>query len=82
MIATLIIDDRRRAAAEQFARDRGWDGISVDEVLEMPSIFIGSAEHIAEEMLARRARYGFSYFVLSDAAMERVAPVVARLASR
>ena len=48
----------------------------------MPSIFIGSAEHIAEQIQARRAQYGFSYFAVSDAAMERVAPVVARLAGR
>ena len=81
-VATVVIAEQRRQAAEQFSRDRGWRGISAEQVLEMPSIFIGSAEHIAEEMQARRERYGFSYFVLLDHAMEKAAPIVARLAGR
>jgi hypothetical protein len=31
-------------------------------------------------MRARRERYCFSYYVISDSAMETVAPIVARLA--
>jgi hypothetical protein len=46
----------------------------------MPSVFIGSLEHIVDEMRARRERYGFSYYVVLDDAMEKVAPIVARLA--
>jgi hypothetical protein len=46
----------------------------------MPSIFIGSAEQISEQMRERRERYGFSYYIVSDADMEMVAPIVARLA--
>jgi hypothetical protein len=78
---TLIIANRRQHAAEQFAWDKGWTGISPEQVLEMPSIFIGSADHIVEEMLARRERYGLSYFVLFDYTMEQATPIVARLAS-
>ncbi len=80
MVATVIIAEKRQQVAEQFARDKAWEGISVNEVLAMPSIFIGSVDEIVEEMQARRERYGFSYYVIFDHAIETVAPVVARLA--
>jgi probable F420-dependent oxidoreductase len=80
MVATVIIAERRRPEAEQLARDRGWTGISSERVLEMPSVLIGSVDQIVEEMHARRDRYGFSYYVVLDHAMEKVAPLVARLA--
>ena len=80
MVATVVFTGQRRQAAEQFARDRGWEGISSEQVLAMPSIFIGSLDHVIDEMRARRDQYGFSYFVVLDHAMEMVAPLVARLA--
>jgi hypothetical protein len=48
----------------------------------MPSVFIGSVGHIVEVMQARRERYGFSYLVLLDHAMEKAASIVARLAGQ
>jgi hypothetical protein len=33
-------------------------------------------------MEERRARYGFSYYVVSDRQLDRVGPLVARLAGR
>jgi alkanesulfonate monooxygenase SsuD/methylene tetrahydromethanopterin reductase-like flavin-dependent oxidoreductase (luciferase family) len=82
MVVTVIIADQRQEAAEQFVRDRGWDGISVEQVLEMPSVFIGSADQIVDTMRARRERYGFSYLVLLDHAMDKAAPIVTRLAGQ
>jgi hypothetical protein len=37
---------------------------------------------MVEELQARRERYGFSYIVAWEAALEQFAPVVARLAGR
>jgi probable F420-dependent oxidoreductase len=82
MVVTVVIAEQRQQAAEQFARDRGWGGISAEQVLAMPSVFIGPADQIVEEMQARRERYGFSYYVLFDHAIEKVAPIVARLAGK
>jgi hypothetical protein len=48
----------------------------------MPSVFIGSVDQIVGEMQARRERYGFSYYVLFDHAIEKTAPIVARLAGK
>jgi len=82
MVITIAITANQRQRAAQFANERGWSGIPVEQVLEMPSVFIGSVEQIIEEMLARRERYGFSYYVVSDESMEAFAPIVARLAGK
>jgi hypothetical protein len=55
---------------------------AAERVLEMPSVFLGSVERIVDQMQERRDRYGFSYYVVADGAMEAVAPVVERLAGR
>ncbi len=75
----VIADDPERAAADSI-RVRGWSGVSVDDVLAMPSELIGSVDRIIETLQARREQYGFSYYVISDANMEAAAPIIARLA--
>jgi len=80
IVSSVIIAEDRREAAERLMRQREWDGISVDRVLEMPSIFIGSVDQIANEMQVRRERYGISYHVVRDSGLETVAPIVSRLA--
>jgi hypothetical protein len=76
--SVIVCDDRERRAAD-LVRERGWTGISVADVLEMPSLFIGTLDQIVADMLERRERFGFSYYVVSDQIMEAFAPVVARL---
>jgi len=80
MVATVVLAEERRAAAERFARERGWAGISAEQVLEMPSVFIGSIDRVVDEMRARREQYGISYYVVLDRAVQAVAPIVGRLA--
>jgi probable F420-dependent oxidoreductase len=79
MISPAITADHRKAAL-QFAVERGWGTEAADLVLDMPSAFVGPVERIAELILARREEYGFSYYVVSDSAMEGFSPVVAKLA--
>ncbi|MBX6342829.1 MAG: TIGR03621 family F420-dependent LLM class oxidoreductase, partial [Thermomicrobiaceae bacterium] len=80
MVASLTIADDRQRAAEELIRARGWREITPEQVLAMPSVFIGSPERIAEEMQARRERYGFSYYVISSQSMAAASLIVARLA--
>ena len=80
MVITPLFSEHRRQRAEQLAHERGWSGIAAQDVLDMPSIYIGTPDQIVEDLLRRRERFGFSYFVVSDASMEAFVPVVSRLA--
>ena len=81
MVATVRVAADHVAAAERFAAEEGWAG-AAERVLEMPSVFLGPVERIVDQLHARRERYGFSYHVVPDEAMEAVAPVVERLTGR
>jgi probable F420-dependent oxidoreductase len=80
MMVSPVITADYRSAELQFAVERGWGTGAADLVRDMPSAFIGPVERIAELMLARREEYGFSYYVVSDRAMQAFSPVVAKLA--
>lgn len=79
LIPTIVQTTDRRVWAEQTIHARGWQGITIDDVLAMPSMFAGTLHEIAQQMIDRHTRYGFSYYVVSDQVMEDVAPLVAML---
>ena len=45
----------------------------------MPTIFIGSAAQIRDDLMARRARFGLSYLVASESALPVLAEIVSAL---
>ena len=63
---TVRLTDNRRAATEELIADRGWTGITAEAVWEMPTILIGSAAQLREDLEKRRERFGLSYLVTSD----------------
>ena len=74
----VIVTADRRAAASRLAQERGWD-VAPETVLDMPAVLIGSIDEIVETLQARRERFGFSYFVVSDTELDLAAPLVKRL---
>ena len=79
LIPTLIVScDRQRAAAD-LIEQRGWHGLTPDDVLAMPAMLIGTYDQIGQTLIERRALYGFSYYVFSDALLETAAPLAADL---
>ena len=80
LIPTVVIGADREAATTRLIAERGWQGIDHQALWAMPSVFVGSLEEIALTMRERRERYGFSYYVFSDAQAEELAPLVERLA--
>jgi probable F420-dependent oxidoreductase len=54
----------------------------VAELLESPLILVGTADQMAADLEARRARFGISYLTVFDRDMEAMAPVIDRLKSR
>jgi probable F420-dependent oxidoreductase len=82
MMISPLIAARHEDAAVQFATARGWGAGAAAHVRDMPSAFIGPVRRIVDLMEERRERYGISYYVVSDRAIEEFAPVLAGLAGR
>lgn len=82
VITTPLFTSNRSQGARQVAQARGWSSVSVEEILQMPTIFIGTVEQVAEQMLERRERFGISYYMTLDRMMEAYAPLVERLSGR
>jgi probable F420-dependent oxidoreductase len=77
VMSTQLVDDRS-AAIEGMA---ALFGVAPDAAAAMPMLLIGSADEIAETLLERRERWGFSYIVVQDhASIDALAPVIERLA--
>jgi len=51
-----------------------------DEVASMPHFLIGTIDQMADDLVARRERYGFSFIVVQGEAAADLAPLVERLA--
>jgi probable F420-dependent oxidoreductase len=81
LVATVELAEDPRRAAEALIAQRGW-AVTPEQTLAMPSLFLGSVEHVVETMEARRERFGVSYYVVPDRLLDACAPVVARLAGR
>jgi len=76
---TIQVTDRRRSDTEALIARRGWSGIGTSTVWQMPTILIGSAAQIREDLQARRERFGLSYLVTSDRALPALSEVIAGL---
>ena len=81
IVATVVPAEDHLMAAERLADEQGWAGLPAERVLAMPSVLIGTADRIADQLHERRERYGLSYFVVSDQDMTALAPTVQLLAN-
>ncbi len=57
-------------------------GAPAEDVLRSPFILAGSREEIVERLEERRARWGYSYFVIQEPSIDEFAPIVAALSGR
>jgi probable F420-dependent oxidoreductase len=76
---TRITDDRRGALAAVHGRV---PDLGVDELGELPTVLIGSADAVAEQLLRTRETLGISYFTVIEDDLTRLAPVIERLHGR
>jgi hypothetical protein len=49
---------------------------------ENPYVLVGTVDQIVQDLCARRARWGISYYVVHEPYMDAFAPVVTRLAGQ
>ncbi len=75
---TMVTTDREQVAARMGPAF----GLSPGDALDVPLLLVGSVDELCDTLQARRERYGFTYWIVPDDAMEAFAPVVARLAGR
>ncbi len=71
------VTDDRSGAAEMLSAGMN---ISIEDGLQSPLALLGTPDQIAEDLVARRDRWGFSYIVVGTDVFEAFAPVVERLA--
>ncbi len=72
-----IVTDDQQGMAERMAAGMG---TTPEEALKSPHNLIGNTDQIADMLLERREKFGFSYIVFSGDRFEAVAPVVKKLA--
>lgn len=80
ILTEVVTTNDRQATVEQVRERRKWRDVTVDEVLEMPSVLIGSHTEMAKQLELARQEYGVSYLIASDRLMANLAPVVERVA--
>lgn len=74
-----MLTDTRRSSTEDLIASRRWHGLDAEAVWQMPTIFIGSADQIREDLAERRERFGLSYLVSSDNDLGTLAEIIAGL---
>jgi probable F420-dependent oxidoreductase len=76
---TFIVTSKRRAATADLILQRGWAGVDVEAVWQMPTIFIGSLDQIRSDLRARRDRFGLSYLVAGEDDLPALAEIISGL---
>jgi hypothetical protein len=75
-LATFVITARRRSDTEDLIVKRGWSGLDAETVWDMPTIYIGSAAQIRDDLQARRERFGLSYLITPDRDLPTLASII------
>jgi hypothetical protein len=78
LVQRVVVTDHPRQAAEELARR--WTQLSPEEILQSPYVLLGTVDKLIEDLLARRERWGISYYIIFEPYVDAFAPVVARLA--
>lgn len=76
VFAGAVVADRTRYAERVLAR---MFGLPAAQALDSPLALAGTVEEIRAELVARRERYGISYWVVNGAQLEQFGDVVAAL---
>jgi probable F420-dependent oxidoreductase len=74
--ATFVLTNTRRSSTADLIEARGWSGIAPEAVWQMPTIFIGDAQQIREDLAERRDRYGLGYLIGSDKDLTTLSTII------
>lgn len=68
----LITNDRRAEAARLEPMRR----LSAEQMLNVPTVLIGTARQICDQLIEYRERFGFNYITVAEYNLEAMAPVI------
>jgi probable F420-dependent oxidoreductase len=80
LVQHVAVTEDRDDAAEECARRIA--GASAADVVAAPFTLIGTIDQLVEEVVAHRARWGITSYVVRAGAIDLVAPLIERLASQ
>ncbi len=80
LIQAVLLADDRRAAAEKLVAERNLE-MTAQQLLDAPTMFIGTLDQIAEQVADYRERYGITYFSVHEQYMRAFGPVIKMLRS-
>ncbi|WP_394360209.1 LLM class F420-dependent oxidoreductase [Amycolatopsis sp. SB7-3] len=72
-----VVEDRRKGL--ESLRELLDGKLTVEQLAELPTALVGTHEQIAEQILAHRERFGFTYFTVLEHNMDALAPVIESL---
>ncbi|MFF7212584.1 TIGR03621 family F420-dependent LLM class oxidoreductase [Streptomyces sp. NPDC008238] len=77
LVQRVVVTGDRRAAARELAPHA--PHLDEEELLDLPTLLVGTVAEIAEQLRRGRERFGFGYVTVLEGAMEAFAPVIAEL---
>ncbi|WP_227983248.1 TIGR03621 family F420-dependent LLM class oxidoreductase [Nocardia spumae] len=77
LIQQVVVTSDRKSAAADIATKM--NHLSAEEVLEIPTLLIGTAAEMADQLAERRERFGFTYVTVLEPALEDFATVIDRV---
>jgi probable F420-dependent oxidoreductase len=77
LVQAVVVSDHPAAAAETLAKEYG---APIEAILESPLLLVGSVDQIADTLEGRRRRFGITYVTVFEKDLEKLAPVISRLA--
>ncbi len=77
LLHTVLVSPRRSETETELAARM--PELSVREAMESPYVLVGSPDEIAEQLVARHARWGITHYTVRADAMTSFAPVLARV---
>lgn len=75
LVHNFRLTDDREAAAEELRVQNGLN-LTVEEILDVPTILIGTSEQIAAHLTEQRERLGISYYTVLEPHLEEFAEVI------
>lgn len=79
LVQLVLATDDRRGAVEWARTEYGIDYLGVDELLELPTLLVGTVRQMLDQLYAARDRFGLSYICIPEPSMTAFAPIISHL---